>query len=157
VVTTSCPWRWPGQYDDEDTGLYHNYFRYYDPEAGRYVSQDPIGLSGGLNLYQYVEDPLLEFDPFGWAKCDKRPWIKRSVFQELQRDAGLAAKNKFIAALENGIVGPYGKSGIKMLDPVVDGIYTHELKIGGSAARVLGYMTKDGYFLFDKFLPHGLH
>jgi len=157
VMRTGCPWRWPGQYEDEETGLYYNRFRYYDPEAGRYISQDPIGLVGGLEVYHYPHDPLMGIDPFGLAECGKRPWIKRSVYQELQKLAGLASANKFAAALENGIVGPVGKSGIKLLDPIVDKIYTHELKIGGSAARILGHMTHEGYLLFDKFLPRGLH
>src|SRR5262249_53770035 len=65
VAVTACPWRWPGQYDDEETGLYYNRFRYYDPEAGRYVSQDPLGLLGGLGPYDYVPDPLLFVDPYG--------------------------------------------------------------------------------------------
>jgi RHS repeat-associated protein len=65
VALTACPWRWPGQYEDEETGLYYNRFRYYDPETGRYVSQDPIGLAGGLALYGYVWDPLGESDPYG--------------------------------------------------------------------------------------------
>jgi RHS repeat-associated protein len=42
-----CPWRWPGQYEDEETGLYYNRFRYYDPQRGGYLSQDPIRLGGG--------------------------------------------------------------------------------------------------------------
>jgi RHS repeat-associated protein len=69
VALTTCPWRWPGQYEDEETGLYYNRFRYYDPEAGRYVSQDPIGLDGGLALYLYTSDPLSLIDPYGLAAC----------------------------------------------------------------------------------------
>ena len=65
VMRTGCPWRWPGQYEDEETGLYYNRFRYYDPEAGRYISQDPIGLEGGLALFGYVTDPLVWIDPYG--------------------------------------------------------------------------------------------
>jgi RHS repeat-associated protein len=45
-----CNWRWPGQYEDREIGLYYNRFRYYDPTLGQYISQDPIGLSGGLAL-----------------------------------------------------------------------------------------------------------
>lgn len=62
---TFCPWRWPGQYEDAETGLYYNRFRYYDPELGRYISQDPIGLAGGPLLYAYVTDPSTAIDPFG--------------------------------------------------------------------------------------------
>jgi RHS repeat-associated protein len=47
----ACPFRVPGQYEDEETGLYYNRFRYYDPDAGGYVSQDQIGLVGGLRLH----------------------------------------------------------------------------------------------------------
>jgi RHS repeat-associated protein len=68
----ACPFRWPGQYEDAETGLYYNRFRYYDPEAGEYVSQDPIGLLGGLGLHSYVHDPLTWDDPFGLAGCDKK-------------------------------------------------------------------------------------
>jgi RHS repeat-associated protein len=69
VALTACPWRWPGQYEDEETGLYYNRFRYYDPEAGRYASQDPLGLVGGLALYGYVFDPLCFVDPYGLTSC----------------------------------------------------------------------------------------
>jgi RHS repeat-associated protein len=66
----ACPFRWPGQYEDAETGLYYNRFRYYDPEAGEYVSQDPIGLRGeNLSLYGYVADPSTWTDETGLAPC----------------------------------------------------------------------------------------
>ena len=52
-----CPFRYQGQYEDAETGLYYNRFRYYDPNAGSYISQDPIGLVGGNpTLYAYIKD-----------------------------------------------------------------------------------------------------
>ncbi len=65
VAQVACPWRWPGQYEDPETGLYYNRFRYYDPEAGQYISPDPLELDGGPTLYAYVDDPLAYFDYFG--------------------------------------------------------------------------------------------
>ena len=47
------PFRLQNQYYDEETGLHYNFFRYYDPEIGRFTQQDPIGLLGGDNLYRF--------------------------------------------------------------------------------------------------------
>ena len=62
---TACPFRWPGQYEDAETGLYYNRFRYYDASQGHYLSPDPLGLLGGPVLAGYVSDPLTQTDPFG--------------------------------------------------------------------------------------------
>ena len=48
------PFRLQNQYFDEETGLHYNLMRYYEPEAGRFVNQDPIGLLGGDNLYLFA-------------------------------------------------------------------------------------------------------
>lgn len=64
---TEQPLRFPGQYADSTTGLHYNTFRYYDPDVGRYISQDPIGLSGGLNLYAYTPNSTGWMDPRGLA------------------------------------------------------------------------------------------
>jgi RHS repeat-associated protein len=61
-----CPFRYQGQYEDVETGLYYNRFRYFDPQTGAYISQDPIGLEGNKsNLYGYVDDPTTYVDVFG--------------------------------------------------------------------------------------------
>ncbi|MCF5284088.1 hypothetical protein GIW23_26080, partial [Pseudomonas syringae] len=57
--------RFQGQYFDAETGLHYNTFRYYDPEIGRFTTQDPIGLLGGFNLYQYAPNTNGWIDPFG--------------------------------------------------------------------------------------------
>ena len=59
--------RFQGQYFDRDTGLHYNTFRYYAPDTGRFTQQDPIGLAGGLNLYQYAPNPVGWVDPWGWT------------------------------------------------------------------------------------------
>ena len=63
---TESPVRFAGQFADDETGLYYNRHRYYDPELGRYISPDPIGLYAGFNLYRYVENsPVMFADPDG--------------------------------------------------------------------------------------------
>ncbi len=64
------PLRYAGQYQDDESGLHYNLFRYYEPEVGRFTTQDPIGLRGGLNLYQYAPNPLMWVDPFGLTAID---------------------------------------------------------------------------------------
>ena len=64
-LKANIPFRFQGQYYDEESGLHYNRFRYYDPEIGRFVSQDPIGLQGGMNLFEYAPNPVGWTDPFG--------------------------------------------------------------------------------------------
>ena len=59
--------RYQGQYLDSDTGLHYNTFRYYDADMDWFLCQDPIGLAGGMNLYQYAPNALDWIDPWGWA------------------------------------------------------------------------------------------
>jgi len=57
--------RFLGQYQDNETGLYYNRHRYYDPQSGRYLTPDPIRLQGGTNLYRYAPNPVAWVDPLG--------------------------------------------------------------------------------------------
>ena len=63
---TLIPFRYQGQYEEEETNLYYNRFRYYSPQMGMYISQDPIGLAGNNpTLYGYVEDTNIWLDVLG--------------------------------------------------------------------------------------------
>jgi RHS repeat-associated protein len=72
----SNPIRFQGQYLDEEIGLHYNRYRWYDPHSGRFVSSDPIGLLGGLNLHQYAPNPTEWIDPFGLNAASSLPQLK---------------------------------------------------------------------------------
>ena len=74
--------RFQGQYLDRDTGLHYNTFRYYDPDVGRFICPDPIGLAGGINLGSYSPNPLMWIDPWGWH-CSGRDCITRGKNGEI--------------------------------------------------------------------------
>lgn len=67
AARTEQPLRFAGQYADESTGLHYNTFRFHDPDVGRFVSQDSIGLYGGENLYAYGRNAQRWIDPWGWC------------------------------------------------------------------------------------------
>ena len=67
-----CPFRFQGQYVDEESGLYYNRFRYYEPRIGSYMSQDPIGLKSGiLAIYRYVNSTNIALDILGLSHAYK--------------------------------------------------------------------------------------
>ncbi|STM48032.1 rhs protein (modular protein) [Escherichia coli] len=72
-ISCSSLFRLPGQQYDEESGLYYNRHRYYDPLQGRYITQDPIGLKGGWNFYQYPLNPVINVDPQGLVDINLYP------------------------------------------------------------------------------------
>ncbi len=79
VGSVENPFRFPGQFYDQETGLHYNWHRYYDPKTGRYLTPDPIGLDGGINRYVYVDNrPLSGIDAVGlWVG-----WIHKEITEQ---------------------------------------------------------------------------
>ena len=96
------PLRYAGQYADSETGLHYNLFRYYDPQVGRFTAQDPIGVLGGFNLYQYAPSPNGWVDPLGLSAGD--------VFIHYTNKAG------FENIMTTGVINDNGKEKVYITD-----------------------------------------
>lgn len=104
-----CPWRFQGQYEDEETGLYYNRFRYYDSSIGSYISQDSIRLhSRELNLYAYVHDVNRWVDIFGLfpfyrgSKAGEIPSFEPRVGEyKINKETGLVQPTHGVSVFNN--------------------------------------------------------
>ncbi|WP_249365170.1 RHS repeat-associated core domain-containing protein [Pseudoalteromonas sp. S201] len=77
--TFTQPIRFQGQYLDEESGLHYNRYRYYSPKQQRFINQDPIGLVGGINHYQYAPNPVNWVDPFGLLCKEGQAKVKAAL------------------------------------------------------------------------------
>jgi RHS repeat-associated protein len=99
--------RYQGQYLDRETGLHYNTFRYYDPDIGRFTQPDPIGLAGGLNLYQYAPNGLTWVDPTGLSKCGPNKSTKQGYHKETYDPKPVKPENAVYRWEEFLGAGPY--------------------------------------------------
>jgi RHS repeat-associated protein len=169
------PFRFPGQYYDPETGLHYNYFRYYNPQTGRYITPDPIGLKGGMNLFAYVDsvgkpvvgtnlyqyagnNPVNRIDPSGLLDFDF-DCFARCVEEERFSWDWLTGYN-IGNTIGNAIAGPTGRTGF-------GGVPSHptswQHKVGAMIARAIknpwpSYIGKAaGQFSIGLTLAEGLY
>ena len=86
------PFKYQGQYEDVETGLYYNRFRYYEPNTGTYISQDPIGLVGGNRLYGHVHDTNSWLDILGLHKNSNSTVGDWVLYDIIDSETGIHAK-----------------------------------------------------------------
>jgi RHS repeat-associated protein len=109
------PLRFQGQYYDHETGLHYNRFRYYDPDIGRFISQDPIGLMGGINNYQYAPNPMGWIDPLGLAPLGQTGHTVYGLFEGTSKTPyyiGITERDPAIRMGEHMESGRYGANTI---------------------------------------------
>ncbi len=141
VASVENPFRFPGQYYDQETGLHYNYFRYYNPQTGRYITPDPIGLEGGINLFVYVDSvgkPHLEPNLYTYARNNPLYYID---------SLGLASHSwKYWAGgiLGLGGIAVAGVTGVTGVGLAVGGVM-----VGAGAALIIWDAYED-YETIDK-------
>ena len=130
--TFTQPIRFQGQYLDEESGLHYNRYRYYSPKQQRFINQDPIGLVGGINHYQYAPNPVNWVDPFGLLCKEGQAKVK----------AALDAKPEISADLRNQIenICKQEQSGCTA-DEMVEQINAFDAVTGGLDLFVSGLLN----------------
>nr|WP_174505898.1 PAAR-like domain-containing protein [Acinetobacter sp. Marseille-Q1620] len=133
------PHRFQGQIYDAETGLHYNRFRYYDPDMGRFISHDPIGLLGGDNHFQYAPNPVEWVDPFGLkfdlgdvSSISRRTSTKgdidlktsRAARREAMRRQGIPTSQSYTSTLKLDPSGSMDSSGRRM--------FVEKIKITGT-------------------------
>jgi RHS repeat-associated protein len=115
------PLRFQGQYLDHQTGLHYNNQRYYDPDSGRFLTQDPIGLAGGINLYRYAPNPGRWVDPLGLAVdlslVGQSYACNLDMFPTTYQVLGHGAKDGWLGDGTGNVISPQGMSGYIQSQP----------------------------------------
>ena len=139
------PFRQLGQYEDEETGLYYNRFRYYDPKIGNYISQDPIRLAGNNpTLYGFVEDCNKLFDLFGLdCKANKKQGTlaEDKIYNDLLHNSDVIVLGRQVYIKTPGI-GRGRYSDVLIQSKKTGKIINVEIKSGG-AVRSTSQIKKD--------------
>ncbi|WP_314615640.1 putative T7SS-secreted protein [Streptomyces stackebrandtii] len=150
-ATAYTPLRFPGQYFDPESGLHYNYFRYYDPESARYLSQDPLGLAPSPNPAAYVHNPLLWADPLGLLPCKNEPddptWGGRVIYGELDE---LGRPTGMRATLGDDMMGknptdPHGDPPGWETDKGYNRAHLLGAQLGGSNYKPENFVTMHSY------------
>ncbi|MBP0583434.1 RHS repeat protein [Labrys sp. LIt4] len=178
-----CPIRFQGQWEDEETGLYYNRHRHYDPLAGQYASPDPIGLEGGDRPQGYVAAPTVWIDPFGkqardalgkWTGPGTKPGgLAEQAAATAYRNAGFKYYEQIYARAPNGEISildgvavkdakwivveskPLGRSLTPGQRAIQKAIQDgKQIQLYGKNASEIPGLPKDGMIKFDQYEPN---
>ncbi|MFE0752547.1 RHS repeat-associated core domain-containing protein [Inquilinus sp. NPDC058860] len=134
-----------GQYYDRETGLYYNRYRYFDPEIGQFISEDPLGLSAGANSFFYAPNAISWIDPLGLDESGRgKPhelfaWVEDELGRPIVNfpDDPATFKDLFSGGQTKAVAGPYG------LGSHTEPLYLKSLQIArivipGDLVRMIG-------------------
>ncbi|MGD9160247.1 MAG: RHS repeat-associated core domain-containing protein, partial [Desulfobacteraceae bacterium] len=141
------------QYYDSETGLHYNYHRYYDPSTGRYLTPDPIGLSGGINLYTYVEN-----NPINWIDPEGHSIVGKVVVLGIKgiKTLGKVGRKNAVKAVKSGddVIAKNRKVAKEIAEAAGDGKrpihdYAHGSKHDGFRNHYHPHGRKGGHVLYS--------
>lgn len=129
---TQFPLGFPGQYRDAETSLSYNYYRYYDPATGTYLSPDPIGLLGGLHNLRYAPNPLTWSDPLGLRPGEGFCPVTGNLDEKTYNDISKAYGPKIAAGVQ------YNFHRL-----IADGVASHEIPgVGRDPEALAAYLDQ---------------
>jgi RHS repeat-associated protein len=112
------PLRFAARYWDWDTGLYYNRNRWYDAVTGRFLSEDPLGLAGGINLYAYAaKNPVDNTDPFGLFPCTHEQANRGECAKPLQGIVASVCRQTLCGWLRFGAVAAGSVIAMRLFEP----------------------------------------
>ncbi|WP_394203301.1 RHS repeat-associated core domain-containing protein [Shewanella waksmanii] len=149
TISFNNPLRFQGQYFDQESGLHYNRYRYYCPKQQRFLNQDPIGLAGGLNHYQYAPNPINWVDPFGLLCKEGRDTLSAMLDSLVGAGIDQHTKDKILqSAIDSAcITDPEGKVKFCKADGINNLNYNYTVQSMDEASSGLTIRHKMG----DKF------
>lgn len=144
------PFGFAGQFHDYDTGLYYNWYRYYDPDLRIYTTSDPLGLEVGVNFWNYVDNPLMAIDPFGLVHETTPNYDVYALYDPPGPPPAPGAKPYYVGITDNQTrragehanSGRLDKKGGGFMHPLDEGI-DYGTARGYEQAYIEKYETKD--------------